>query len=326
VIKSWFEIKSLSDSVVKNPAEIRRECLWLNKNIKLNNRELKWIEWHIKGINIIHDIMDENGRFLTVHELETKYNIKCNVMNYNALKDAIPKSWRTTVKTMKFSQNSISFDEDTFLKLGTRDYNAKQITNKGLYWNLIGKIRIKPIFTEKLQQELQIEKEDWETIFTIPRVIANTKIKAFQYKLLFNLLPCNLYLWRIGRSDTNKCLACGKLEDIAHYLFECPHVVPYWNNFMRWWNNMTDGQLFLDKRSAITGFMGQIEYIQTLNACLLFAKWHVYKCKLNESEVFFYKFLCELKYTLDIEKIIALKNDKIQQYNIKWQIVENYIT
>jgi hypothetical protein len=95
---------------------------------------------------------------------------------------------------------------------------------------------------------------------------------------------------------------------------------------MNWWNAMTNKQLYLDKRSAITGFMGQIDDIQTINACLLFAKWHVYRCKLNESEVFFYKFLCELKYTLDIEKIIAIKKDKLQKYNDKWQMVENYIT
>ena len=95
---------------------------------------------------------------------------------------------------------------------------------------------------------------------------------------------------------------------------------------MNWWNAMTNRRLYLDKRSAITGFMGQIDYIQTVNACLLLAKWHVYKCKLNESEVFFYKFLGELKYTLDIEKTIAIRKDKLHKYNEKWQMVENYIT
>jgi hypothetical protein len=177
-----------------------------------------------------------------------------------------------------------------------------------------------------LQQELQIKEDEWEFIFTIPSVILNTKIRAFQYKLLFNLLPCNQYLARIKKSDTDRCRVCNKVDNYAHYLFECPSVVPFWNSFMNWWNAMTNRRLYLDKRSAITGFMGQIEDIQTVNACLLFAKWHVYRCKLNESEVFFYKFLGELKYTLDIEKTIAIKKDKFQIYNEKWQMVENYIT
>jgi hypothetical protein len=121
-------------------------------------------------------------------------------------------------------------------------------------------------------------------------------------------------------------MVCGKLDEIAHYLFECPLTIPFWNSFMRWWNAMTNGQTFLDKRSAMTGFMGKMENIDTLNACLLYAKWHVYKKRLNESEVFFYNFLGELKYILDMEKIIAIRNDKLVKYITKWQMVEDYIT
>ena len=47
---------------------------------------------------------------------------------------------------------------------------------------------------EKLQQELNIEEDEWESILSIPKTIKQTEIQAFQYKLLFNLLPRNLYL------------------------------------------------------------------------------------------------------------------------------------
>jgi hypothetical protein len=66
---------------------------------------------------------------------------------------------------------------------------------------------------------------------------------------------------------------------------------------MNWWNAMTGELTFLDKCSALTGFIGQHKNIDTLNACLLLAKWHVYKNKLNESEIVFYNFQCDLKYT-----------------------------
>jgi hypothetical protein len=124
----------------------------------------------------------------------------------------------------------------------------------------------------------------------IPKTIRQTKVQAFQYKLLFSLLPCNLYLNRIKRSDTNKCRVCHKLDDTAQYLFQCPQVIPFWNTFMDWWNALTEGAYFLDKRSALTGFVGPQKYFQTLNTCLLLAKWHVYRRKLNESEIFFCNF------------------------------------
>jgi hypothetical protein len=190
----------------------------------------------------------------------------------------------------------------------------------------VRKKQIKPIFMEKLQQELGIAEDEWEAILTIPKCITHTKIQVFQYKLLFNLLPCNLYLNRISKSDTDRCLVCNKLDDAAHYLFECPRVVPFWNSFMNWWNTMTTGTTYLDKRSAITGFIGKNPELQTLNACLLIAKWHIYKCNLKESQPFFYNFLCDLKQNLYIEYAIAIKKNKINNYESKWQIVEEYVT
>jgi hypothetical protein len=95
---------------------------------------------------------------------------------------------------------------------------------------------------------------------------------------------------------------------------------------MDWWNAMTNSVIFLDKRSALTGFIGPQDIFQTLNACLLLAKWHVYKCNLDESEVFFHNYLRELKYHLDTERTIAIRNNKIQGYTKRWQIVEDYIT
>jgi hypothetical protein len=326
VMVSWFEIKQITDSREKKPMDVRKECLWLNQYIKVNKQVVKWNDWHSKGINIINDIIDENGSFLSVGSLEAKYGIKCDPLKYNALKDAIPVGWRRLLKREKINQNMVSFCDEIRIKVGKKGKYLKNITNKDLYWILISKKRKNPNFMIKLQAELGIVEGEWGDIFKIPRCISNTKIRAFQYKLLFGLLPCNLYLNRIDKSDTNKCGECNELDDTAHYLFECPLVIPFWNNFMDWWNAMTNSVIYLDKRSALTGFIGPQEIFNTLNACLLLAKWHVYKRKLDESEVFFHNYLCDLKYNLDTEKTIALRNDKITRYTQVWQIVEDYIT
>ena len=95
ILQSWFEIKTLTNKY-KSAIDIRRELLWLNKMIILNKAELLWTQWKTKGINLIHDILNEDGSFLTHRQLEEKYNIKCNFLKYNTLKDAIPTSWRKT--------------------------------------------------------------------------------------------------------------------------------------------------------------------------------------------------------------------------------------
>ena len=326
VIQNWSEFKNLSQPERKSPMDIRRECLWLNKNIKINKTVLNWRVWQNKGINIVHDIVDENGIFLTTVEIETLYNIRCNILNFNALKDAIPATWRKQIKTMKIPRKAISFKENIYVKIGKSVKDINKLTNKEVYWTFIRNIQIEPIHKAKLEKELHIKKEEWKIIYQIPSKIRDTKIRAFQYKLLFSLLPCNLYLNRIKKSDTDRCEACQKLDDTAHYLFECVKVVPFWASFMNWWNEMTGRLTFMDKSSAMTGFIGQHQHIDTLNACLLLAKWHVYKKKLNESEIFFYNFICDLKYYLNIEKTIAIKNDTQEKYNKQWEFVEEYIT
>jgi hypothetical protein len=248
VMVSWYEIKHILDAKEKLPIDVRRECLWLNQYITINKQTVKWIEWQQNGINLINDITNEDGSFITKANMELKYGVSCDALKYSALKDAIPLGWRRLLKSKKIDPSTISFDEDMRIKLGKYGKRLKDATNKELYWTLISRKRKKPIFMAKLQLELGIVEDEWEDILKIPACISNTKIRVFQYKLLFGLIPCNLYLNRINRCDTNKCGQCNELDDTAHYLFECPHVVPFWNSFMDWWNSMTQGVIFLDKK------------------------------------------------------------------------------
>jgi hypothetical protein len=79
-------------------------------------------------------------------------------------------------------------------------------------------------------------------------------------------------------------------------------------------------------KDVLIGILNNNIKYDAINACLLIAKWRIYKDKLNNENTFFYKYLCELKYYINIEKSIVLKNNKLQKYDEKWQKVEDYIT
>jgi hypothetical protein len=323
VLKNWFEVKEISQPT-PSAFDIRRECLWLNKSIKVNNKELRGNYWQRNGINIIHDILDERGNFLKPNELENKYNITCNVLKYNTLKDAIPNSWRQILKTMKIPTEAVSFNEALTLQINKIPKNIAAITNKDVYWILVKNKQKQPIITQKLWNKLQLSEENWKNIFTIPKVIRNTKIKAFQYKLLYNLVPCNSYLHKIKRNDTDKCDACGKVDDISHHFLECHTVKMFWNSFRQWWNGWTGENFLINRINILAGILDKKQ--ELLNACILLGKWHVYKKKLNQESIFFYKFLCDLKYYISTEKTIALRNNKISNYETTWGALENTLT
>jgi hypothetical protein len=325
ILKNWFEIKNITE-IIDTPPEVRRQCLWLNENITVNREKLKWNEWIDKGINIIHDILNQKGQFLTVNQIEQKFNYKCDFMKYNTLKDAIPGPWRTLLKTMQIPPEAISFQEAPHINIGKLSKDINIITNNQIYWILVNDIRIESIISDKLQRELGVEEEKCKIVFTMPRVVTNTKIRAFQYKLLYNLIPTNLYLKRIKKSDTEKCNWCQEIDDTSHFFVSCKELIPFWNSFTQWWKGMLEEDINFTIKDVLIGILNNNIKYETINACLLIAKWHIYKNKLNNSSSFFYKYLCELKYYINIEKTIALKNNKLQNYNEKWLRVEEFLT
>jgi hypothetical protein len=160
----------------------------------------------------------------------------------------------------------------------------------------------------------------------MPRVVTNTKIRAFQYKLLYNLTPCNLYLKRIKKSDSDKCNWCLEIDDTAHYFASCKELIPFWNSFTKWCQGWLDEEINFTVKDVLIGILINNTKYETINACILIAKWHIYKDKLNNSNSFFCKYLCKFKYYINIEKTIALKNNKLHKYIKKWQKIEDYRT
>jgi hypothetical protein len=325
MMKVWNEIKN-STEPIDTPFDIRRQYLWFNENITLDKEQLNWQIWRDKGINMIHDILNVKGEFLTALEIEHKYNYKCDIMTYNRLKCAIPQEWRRLVKTMQIPAQAININEDIHIKIGKTNKNINKIKNNEIYWILVNDIRTESIIIEKLQRELNIEEEKCKLVFTMAKVVTNTKVRAFQFKLLYNLIPTNLYLKRIQKSDTDICPWCTKLDETAHYFARCEALVPFWNSFTKWCQGMLNEDINFTIENIIVGILINNVKYNTINACLLLAKWHIYKNKLNHSEIFFYKYLCELKYYIKIEQSIAVKNNKLAEYESKWKTVEEYLT
>lgn len=54
------------------------------------------------------------------------------------------------------------------------------------------------------------------------------KLKEFNFKMIYGILPCNKNLckWRIRSTDT--CDTCTEVQTIEHLLFQCQYVKPIW--------------------------------------------------------------------------------------------------
>jgi hypothetical protein len=227
---------------------------------------------------------------------------------------------------MKIPSETMDFKEQIHININKKPKILDKVNNKDIYWILIKNIQVKPIIIEKYKTQLGIEEKIWKTIFTIPRVLRDTKIRAFQYKLLYKLIPCNYYLKQIQKSDSDICNWCAEVDDTIHYFAECQRLSSFWSNFANWFANAKDTHVSLTIKDIIIGVTKLSKESDCLNACLILAKWHIYKNKLNQTETLFYRFLCEMKYYIRVEKSIAAKNNKLEQFEEMWLEIEDYIT
>jgi hypothetical protein len=92
---------------------------------------------------------------------------------------------------------------------------------------------------------------------------------------------------------------------------------------------MQDEHITLNKVTVLMGDsnkkINSNKNTDKLNACIQLARWYIYCEKLNLQEPFFYRFLTQLKYKINIEKLICLRNGNITKYTNMWEDIEDYI-
>jgi hypothetical protein len=98
---------------------------------------------------ILHDILDNKGQFLPINELNRNFNANCGVMEYNSLKDSIPRTWREKLKTEDVCKEMIPDDGAVFVELNKQNIQVNYVSNKEIYWKLIKQIQLPHVTKEK---------------------------------------------------------------------------------------------------------------------------------------------------------------------------------
>jgi hypothetical protein len=325
LLKVWNKTKEQpGDDVIK----LRREILWKNKNIKVNRKELLYKEWYKKGIVMLHDILQENGNFKTIEELELEHNVRIDCMYYNSLKNAIPTQWKRDVKKMRVPSLAISNKEKPFLNCNNRILALSIICNKDVYWELVTKKQTKPIAATKWCTEFNIPEQEWTIIYKTMTTIKETKMRAFQYKIINNLIPCNLYLKRIKRSNTDKCAKCNTLDDLKHYLIECPDTKIIWQHLEGWWKNICNQTITLTNFDIMLGLQPRNDNIKMkdqLNEIILATKWKIHANKQLGDNTNFHHIKMHIKNMLNSLKIIACRREQLQKYEKTWRQIDDHL-
>lgn len=56
--------------------------LWNNRKIMIERNGVFWKQWFDYGVAFISDLMNSDGKFLTLKEFQSKFEIKVNYFHY----------------------------------------------------------------------------------------------------------------------------------------------------------------------------------------------------------------------------------------------------
>ena len=106
----WYPgIHTLKISKLTPNLLLNSESLWYNPKFKIGRHTIFYKSWYQKGVQIVDDLINTQGNFMTAYEFETNYGIKdffkvtgLEVGNINVSKKFKPKTCRKTLFASTF--------------------------------------------------------------------------------------------------------------------------------------------------------------------------------------------------------------------------------
>ena len=164
------------------------------------------------------------------------------------------------------------------------------------------------------------ELSNAQEVFSIPYLVASeTYVWSFQYRVLNFILFTNDKLFKIGLSDSDKCSFCGTYtEDLYHLFFNCSFVQAFWNVFTVWWFDLSGEYLTLSLKDIMVGLLQRNDL---LNYLIILGKLTIWECRKNNTSPIFRLFLHKVEVEKQVEKIIAIRNRKLRDFQIRWEFL-----
>ena len=163
---------------------------------------------------------------------------------------------------------------------------------------------------------------NWKTIFLkTHKTTKDTKLQWFQYRILHRILPTNRYLHLCKIKDISTCTFCSdEVETIEHLLWFCRAVQSFWEELLA---SLKEKCRHCDCFSfnlelVIFGTSKNVFTDKAIDFMILFAKFYIYKCKLQNAIPQYNTYLQQLKSRVRTEKYSAITCHKLTEFERNW--------
>lgn len=285
--------------------------LWMNDLFTVGGKPIFYKDWQDGGICFVNDLVNENGSFLKYEELQNFFHLNLDVMNYNSIISLLSNRCKQCAKgNCKIASPFIPSSVVTILKSrkGSRDmysiFNRNESISTGnVKWNTI----------------LNLDMDHWKSINKLPFVVTkNTKILWLQYRVNQRILTTNKFANKINITSTPFCTFCkNEIETIEHLLWECECVQDFISEIDQWL--LQNGiSIAFTKNNFLLGNIKHCCRGDPENNIILWMKQYIYNKKCFNKHLNVLEMKEKLKYMYNIEKMIAVKNKCLENFDKLW--------
>ena len=320
IVRAWC---IYNYSIPNSIEDILNQQIWYNSFILVGGCPIYSKALHRKGILLIKDIVGQDGYLMTTQEIMVKYDLNNRFwILINSIVSAVPQAWKTTLSTQihQIDRNYIYLNK--FQRAIT---NEK--TSKFIYHYLIDSKsksfsdKIIEKWDTDIRQGIGINRNYLSDCFSL--IIKSTispKHRAFQFRLLHRILVTNKMLndWKI--IDSNLCSFCNsEIETIYHMLWDCTIVRELWVRLFYWLTQITDTNILFNSKDILLGIPD--ENLMVYNTIFTITKHYIYVCRCKSEPIYIDALISNIKFYKNVEKYIAVKNNKIDYHNKKWELL-----
>ena len=261
--------------------------LWNNKEITIESKSMFWKCLFDKGIYFVQDLLNRDGKFLSLENLQRKYDVQLNYLKYFQLIAAIPNYLKRKAQTTAITNRNIFEEWDTFYLSENQVISLTKFRCKDYYKLLQEKVRTEPTAVKTWCRRFPNFDSSWkEILHKIYKTTSDKKLREFGFKAFHRILVTNkeLKLFKIRNDDT--CSQCRNPDSLEHTFLKCPTNVQFYQEILSWFNtlnntriNLSVDQIFLQNYPppAISDNLRR-----RLDLLILLLKRYTYSCKINE--------------------------------------------
>ena len=302
------------------PSAIASQAQWYNKNIKIDNKSTYLAEISQKGLSCVGHLFSEKQKLKTRDELKQEYSFHENKrFLFMQLLHAIPKSWRNVLSDIKENIHNLVI-QDHHLIRKHHMYFLNRLSSKEIYNFLITQKEEQTSSRLHYQKKFNDSNHDWKSIYSLVCIVTkNSKLRAFLFKLLNNVLYLNEMLFKFGERISPLFSFCNLKDETPYHLFyECSDTISLWNQIRHFLSKSLNISL-LTPQNAIFGLINQRENFSITNHLLFIFKFYTYnsrssgKLNIEYLKSIVYK---TRKIELEVSKTATIRK---QKYINKWQ-------